>query len=812
MLHQRIEIINKHLDTYKNWLASSRSENAELQLGIIGKIAEAFLKAEPIDPEVINQMQGVWLHETDRFIEQVINEKLPIKDGASEGRIWPVDFPPILSLLNLKYLRINNYIRWNLGRYVSELCTSLNENDFQGYIKLLHKQGLADGDIIETVITHSRNPFFTNAYYKKQADKDYSLNYFAKYLLAHLQPKKNLLGLKKESEYFQKVDELIKRLDNFHSSEMWFYFQYLYFPGNLQNKIKEALIHQDRYDKKSLKIGPVLFLIEQDAAKYEMLFLDLIAQIECNDGDKMLILMQLNKKLNGKYIQQIKEQGEFYLKNHFNQNARARYYFYEERILNTPISVAFSDFLYNENKEDALKRFMLFVQESVFIYPHYLKFLDEKLSDSSVPYLMHALYKDETISNTKIKDYFPTLFEILGRYDLSHKLNEIIEFSVNLAKKSSRELACELLSKYVPDIISTASELLLGKTINHRITGTLILSNIGTKETEEILNNAVDVEINDDTRDIMLEALSAKRFALLYNRNQVKHMVLTAEKRKKLSKWGEKWLDESSLPKIYWNDTKTPLEQKEIRFLLYRMKRAKGLNSDIEAKQLLNWIDKEKSQNFAKALLNAFKESNANSKFKYYLTLSGLLGDDSMAFSLSTLFNKSIADKRVKMAEYVVGAMAMVGTNRALRNVEVIYRKFANKKPVISAAAKDALEAASSELNISIDELSDRIIPNFDFEGTYKRFEVDGEEYRAFIGNDFQLNFINEDNKTRKSIPPKASKEQKAEFKEIEKEVRDVIKSQSGRLEKYMLEERRWPAEEWKTFFFENPIMFVYAM
>ncbi len=153
------------------------------------------------------------------------------------------------------------------------------------------------------------------------------------------------------------------------------------------------------------------------------------------------------------------------------------------------------------------------------------------------------------------------------------------------------------------------------------------------------------------------------------------------------------------------------------------------------------------------------------------------------------------------MAEYVVSALAMIGSDKALRLVEVIYRKFANKKPALSITAREALDASARELNLTMDELADKIIPNFDFEGIYKTFTIDGEEYRAFINSDFKLSYFTEDNKIRKSLPASAPKELKAEFKDIEKEVNDARKVAKRKIEKYMIEERRWPVEHWQTFF-----------
>ncbi|MDA9774559.1 DUF4132 domain-containing protein, partial [Saprospiraceae bacterium] len=152
-----------------------------------------------------------------------------------------------------------------------------------------------------------------------------------------------------------------------------------------------------------------------------------------------------------------------------------------------------------------------------------------------------------------------------------------------------------------------------------------------------------------------------------------------------------------------------------------------------------------------------------------------------------------------------------VGSNKALRVLELISRKYANKKPKLSSVALLSLDAAAEELGITKDQLADRIIPNFDFDGTYREIEVEGETYRAYINNEFRMIYTNESNKSRKSLPRGASPELKKEFKEIEKEVKAIVKSQEDRLQRYMIAGRTWNGADWERFFFNNPIMFVYA-
>ena len=232
--------------------------------------------------------------------------------------------------------------------------------------------------------------------------------------------------------------------------------------------------------------------------------------------------------------------------------------------------------------------------------------------------------------------------------------------------------------------------------------------------------------------------------------------------------------------------------------------------SDPEAKLLMNLLDKEKSNEFAKAILEQFLAKGAAAKQKYIMCLAGILGDESLLDYLKALFVKLHDEKRLKMAQYVIATIAMIGTDKALRHVEYISRKY-KRKASLQAAAIEALENAAEELGIDIYELSDKIIPDFGFDGLYKVIEAGDEEIRVFVNKKFKLQFITEDNKVRKSAPKAVSKEVKAELKIIQKEIREVNRAQKERLEQYMVLERRWSESDWRKFYLMNPVMFIYA-
>ena len=290
----------------------------------------------------------------------------------------------------------------------------------------------------------------------------------------------------------------------------------------------------------------------------------------------------------------------------------------------------------------------------------------------------------------------------------------------------------------------------------------------------------------------------------------VAETVAAAKKRKKLDKPVVAWL--VNYPTLNYKNAEKTLDSDTIAFLFYRMSQVKDIGTDLEARPLLSLIDRETSAPFAKWLLDAYFQNGADAKLKWCLTLGAVLGGDNEIAFLQRNVVSFADNSRGKMAENVVKALALQGSQRALRAVEFFSRKYKTKNKNVGAAALEAFDVAAEELGITPYELADSVIPNFDFDGLFKEFEANKETYRAYIGNDFKLAFLDEDNKLLKALPKGTSAELKEEFKEIGKEIRDIVKSQSSRLEQYLVIQRRWSVDKWQDLFLTNPVMFVYAV
>jgi hypothetical protein len=444
------------------------------------------------------------------------------------------------------------------------------------------------------------------------------------------------------------------------------------------------------------------------------------------------------------------------------------------------------------------------IQQTKFLHSSLLGLIVDRYNEDALPFLLKALQADVSIGGAP---YHTAVLDLIKRFG-KDTYEEALWGLIQHKSKQIRQLVVQEIAA-AKNAIEKCAALLKHKSADVRQTAAQILKVIPFPEAKEVLRNAIANEKNDDARDIMLQSVGEELYDKVTD-EMLAQLIEEARNRGKLAKPLEDWLSEEQLPALYYTNGKQ-LSNEEVRFLLYRMERVKIMRSDIEARLVINRLDKEKSPAFALHLIKLFIDKETKPEHKYLLALSALLGNEAVADKIRITIDKWIDDSRFKMAEYGVGALALQGSNKALRWVELYSRKYKTKKANVGAAALLALEAAAEELNITVYELGDRIVPDFGFEGLFKEFTIDGDNYRAFIDSNFKIAFFNDDSKKLKAIPAGAANELKDEFKAIAKEVKDIVKSQSSRLEHYLVVQRRWNKEQWEQFFLTNPVMFIYA-
>ncbi|MBC7904629.1 MAG: DUF4132 domain-containing protein [Gemmatimonadaceae bacterium] len=432
-----------------------------------------------------------------------------------------------------------------------------------------------------------------------------------------------------------------------------------------------------------------------------------------------------------------------------------------------------------------------------------LKMAQITLGNDALPYFEMASKMD--FGNNYTLELLSIMEE---KFDAAQSLPIIWNFASNKSA-AIKEKVATFIAMADPHAEQKAVELLGGTKKELRQTAAFILSKLPSESAKSIISEALDGEENDNARDILLQSFTAS-LPEKADSTFVMNMVNAAKKRGKLSKPVEPEYDENSLPHVY-DKQGTALSSDYVRFLLYRMSRVSEMTAEPEAKFILALIDREKSSAFSNAVFQVFLDKGAKPEHKYILALVALMGGDAIVDKIRINTNKWIEENRHKMAEFGIKALALHGSNKALRWIEWYSRKFKTKKAKIGAAAIEALEIASQQLGITTYELADSVIPDFGFNGLFKEFSAGNGSFRAFVDNNFKIAFLDESNKKLKSMPSAAATELKEEFKAIDKEIKDIVRSQSSRMEYYLIIQRRWSTVQWEQLFLSNPVMFIYA-
>lgn len=434
-----------------------------------------------------------------------------------------------------------------------------------------------------------------------------------------------------------------------------------------------------------------------------------------------------------------------------------------------------------------------------YLHPEAFQVLADELNGQAAPMLLQALENDYDAR---------MVLPVLSRLDKTLYIDQLWPYTLHKLK-SVRTLVAVILAEH-PQALERAAELLGHKKADQRLTAVQILCKLDDAHARELLQHALHKEVNDDARDLMLETLGGHTLTDTDNLVLVTKLVTFAKKRHKLSKPAEKWLDDKALPPLYLLDG-TVLTTDMMRFLIYRMSRVTEVRPDVEAIPLLRLIDRSRSGDFARALYKAYADQGGDLKLKYLMTLTALLGDDELAETLREDIQLWITTKRLKMAEHGVGALALHGSNKALREVEFFSRRYKFRKGVVGAAALKALEQTAAERGVTLHELVDSLVPEFGFNGLYRFFEVKGETYRAFLDHNFKPAYLNDKGRRLKAIPVATPRETRNAFKALSKEMADTIRLQTQRLELFLEEQRKWSVAKWQVVFPQNPVMAVFA-
>jgi hypothetical protein len=227
--------------------------------------------------------------------------------------------------------------------------------------------------------------------------------------------------------------------------------------------------------------------------------------------------------------------------------------------------------------------------------------------------------------------------------------------------------------------------------------------------------------------------------------------------------------------------------------------------------------DPESLAEFAWALFRQWQLNGAPSKDGWALTQLGWLGDDETVRRLTPVIRAWPGEGGHKQAVNGLDVLAAIGSDVALMHLYGISQKVKFKG--IKARAQEKIAEVAGELELTAEELADRLVPDFglDTEGS---LTLDYGSRRFVVGLDEQLRpyVADGDGNRLKALPKPGVKDDDElapaaykRFTGLKKDVRTVAADQIRRLESAMVARRRWTAGEFQALFAAHPLLWHIA-
>jgi hypothetical protein len=380
-----------------------------------------------------------------------------------------------------------------------------------------------------------------------------------------------------------------------------------------------------------------------------------------------------------------------------------------------------------------------------------------------------------------------------------------------LASTSARTrlaAATKLAAHRAEDTWPRALALLAHKQAPARLGAIALLALLDANAAAERFEARLDVESSADVRDQLLLGVkdSWRRAGRRPTWTDVEKRVAQAKVGRALAPW----LDVDALPALALQDGRV-VPRDAVAWLLQRQARVKGVAPDLEAELLYAQVDRGTSGDFALALLDGFLAGGAQAEEGFVLTLVGMLGDERAVAPLVKAVHAWVKDKRGTFAEYGVRALALMDNDAALRAVDDLALRYAEKPKNVGEAAVAAFDDAVERLGVTADELRDRLVPWLGFPEDGSPWIVDvGGGKQLVVGVDDDFNATLADAKTRKAVKsvPKTAPD---ELRDLKRLLKESAALHSARLHNMMVVGARWTLARFRDTFLKHPLLVPFA-
>ncbi|GGU45025.1 DUF4132 domain-containing protein [Lentzea flava] len=223
--------------------------------------------------------------------------------------------------------------------------------------------------------------------------------------------------------------------------------------------------------------------------------------------------------------------------------------------------------------------------------------------------------------------------------------------------------------------------------------------------------------------------------------------------------------------------------------------------------------DRESLAEFAWAVFGRWQDLDAPPKDSWALTALGWFGTDATVRRLAPVIRAWPGESGHAKAVTGLDVLARIGTEVALSHLNSIAERVKFKG--LKTRAQEKIAQIAAELGLSRDQLADRLVPRLGLDDSAS-LVIDYGPRQFTVGFDEQLKpyVLDQDGKPRKDLPKPGAKDDQSRaplehkrFSTLKKDVRTIASDQIHRLERAMVNQRTWTAEEFHTVLAGHPLL-----
>ena len=417
--------------------------------------------------------------------------------------------------------------------------------------------------------------------------------------------------------------------------------------------------------------------------------------------------------------------------------------------------------------------------------------------------------------NVKIKEYvLKLIINAKEQNKIKYEQNEYMNLYIKYIGDSSKKIRNIVVNQLstMPDCKDIILEYLNSKKTVEREMAIYILGNMMDENINNKFLQLLEEENNPNVKTALINYTQSNSNIEIQNINIYCKQNIDKRMMQKYA-----YLQEETLPNLITIKGDI-LDDNVKRYIIITCSRMKEVVINTHLRTICKDIDNNSLAEFTYEVINRWLINGADTQSKQLLNMISMFGDSKSTVLLYQQIIKWVENKRGAIASYAVGILALQGTKEALMFVDHILRKVKHKQ--VKMAASQAIENAAKQLNISRDAIQDMLIPNLGFdENGEKIIDYGSRQFIVKINRELKLTIINNEEKAVKTLPKanktddeeKVSKAQE-ELKLLKKQLRDLVKIQSSRLEQALANNRLWDVDKWIELFVNNVVMQQFAI